>query len=300
MAAPGNEEIADLLDRIADLLVAQEADGYRVRAYRAAAATVRGHPEALSRLLGREGVRGLEALAGIGRSIAGLIAEFVHSGRCPLLDRLEGQVSPEALLATVPGIGPGLAARIHAELHVDTLEELELAAHDGRLAALPGFGTRRTRAIRDAVGGVLQRAGRRRGRRLGQRESAAPTVATLLAVDAEYRRRAAAGELRRLAPRRFNPSGEAWLPILHAERDGWSFTALFSNTALAHELGRTRDWVVLYYERDGEEGQCTVVTEIRGPRAGQRVVRGRESECAPPVGRASAPTGRRVAPERPT
>ena len=67
--------------------------------------------------------------------------------------------------------------------------------------------------------------------------------------------------------------------MLHAERDGWSFTALFSNTARAHELGTTHDWVILYYERDGHEKQCTVVTERRGDLAGKRVVRGREDEC---------------------
>jgi putative hydrolase len=83
-----------------------------------------------------------------------------------------------------------------------------------------------------------------------------------------------------IAPRRFNPTGEAWLPILHTERGDWRFTALFSNSALAHELGRVRDWVVIYFHQDsGPEGQRTVVTETRGPLAGRRVVRGRESEC---------------------
>ena len=67
---------------------------------------------------------------------------------------------------------------------------------------------------------------------------------------------------------------------MHSDEDGWSFTAMFSNTARAHELGRTRSWVVIYYEHDGHEGQCTVVTETRGPLSGRRVIRGREAECA--------------------
>lgn len=84
----------------------------------------------------------------------------------------------------------------------------------------------------------------------------------------------------KIAPRRFNPSGEAWLPILHTERGDWGFTALFSNTALAHALRRVRDWVVIYFHEDsGPEGQRTVGTETRRPLAGQRVVRGRETEC---------------------
>ena len=57
--------------------------------------------------------------------------------------------------------------------------------------------------------------------------------------------------------------------MLHARRDPWHFTALYSNTALAHELGRTHDWVVLYFHDDDHaEQQRTVVTETRGPLAG--------------------------------
>jgi len=57
------------------------------------------------------------------------------------------------------------------------------------------------------------------------------------------------------------------------------YTALFSNTARAHDLGKTQDWVVIYYDKDGHENQCTVVTEHHGPSRGQRVVRGYESAC---------------------
>ncbi len=57
-------------------------------------------------------------------------------------------------------------------------------------------------------------------------------------------------------------------------------TLLFSNTARAHELGKTDDWVVVYYyDGDHNEGQCTVVTETAGARKGSRVVRGRENEA---------------------
>lgn len=101
----------------------------------------------------------------------------------------------------------------------------------------------------------------------------------ILAVDAEYRRQAAAGNLKTIAPRRFNPEGKSWLPIMHTEKQGWRFTALYSNTARAHDLGKTGDWVVIYCERNGEEEQCTVVTEQTGPLQGRRVIRGREKEC---------------------
>ncbi len=301
-APVANAEIADALERVADLLEAQDGQHFRVRAYRTAAETLRRLERPAAEILRAEGSAGLEALPGIGKSIAALVDEYVHNLRLGLLDRLEGQIAPEDLFTTVPGIGEELAERIHRELHVETLEELELAAHDGRLERVRGLGPRRVRGIRDSLAAMLARSTRRRARRMRWLEGArgeavwgevargaqtgdeTPPVALLLDVDAEYRKRAETGELRTIAPRRFNPRGESWLPVLHAERNGWSFTALYSNTARAHELGRTRDWVVIYWEQDGHEDQCTVVTEHRGPLAGQRVVRGREAECAAAAG----------------
>jgi hypothetical protein len=108
-----------------------------------------------------------------------------------------------------------------------------------------------------------------------------PDVDLLLDVDREYREKAQAGLLRRIAPRRQNPAHQAWLPILRLRRNGWNFTALFSNTPRAHDLHREHDWVVVAYDDGlGNAGQATVVTEWRGRLDGERVVRGREPECA--------------------
>lgn len=287
--APTNAEIAGILDRVADLLEGQDANPHRVRAYRRAAREVASRLEPVAPLAEEEEEGKLESLPGIGESIGGAIREFVHTRRLSLLERLEGEISPEDLFCTVPGIGEELAERIHAELGVDTLEELEVAVHDGRLAQVEGFGERRLAAVGAALESILSRSTRRRARRrrmaearretLRGGEAERPPVETLLDVDAEYREKAAAGALRQIAPRRFNPRRDAWLPILHTEREGWHFTALFSNTARAHEFGKTDDWVVLFFEEDGHEDQCTVVTEIRGDLEGRRVVRGREQEC---------------------
>jgi hypothetical protein len=109
-----------------------------------------------------------------------------------------------------------------------------------------------------------------------------PGVDLLLAVDRDYRDRARAGLLPKIAPRRHNPGDELWLPVLHEHAGPWHLTAVFSNTERAHELHRTYDWVVIVFsdgDRD-DEGQATVVTEYRGSLKGRRVVRGREPECA--------------------
>jgi hypothetical protein len=108
----------------------------------------------------------------------------------------------------------------------------------------------------------------------------APSVQLILAIDAEYRKKAAAGQLKKIAPKKFNPEGKAWLPIMSTEREGWRFTVLFSNTQRAHDLGKTNDWVVVYYDDGSGERKCTVVTESKGQLNGKRVIRGREKECS--------------------
>jgi Holliday junction resolvasome RuvABC DNA-binding subunit len=281
---PTNEEIAQVLERIADLLEMQDENPFRIRAYRNGASSVKQADESLADMVREEGTETLQDLPNIGEGLASAIAEYVNRGRSSMLDRLEAEVSPADLFAQVPGIGEELAQRVATELDIDSLEELEQAAHDGRLEEIEGFGPKRVETVQVGLAGMLSRAAQRRFREAAsgeeaEKKSEPPPVDLLLEIDAEYRRRAEAGELRKIAPRRFNPEGEAWLPIMNAEREGWEFTVLYSNTARAHELGTTHDWVVIYYRREGIEDQVTVVTETSGPLGGKRVVRGREAEC---------------------
>jgi hypothetical protein len=282
-AQPSDAHVFDFADRLreaADLLQAQGANPYRVTAYRKAAETVGRHPPVeIAVLVDREGVEGLDRLPHVGRGIATAIVEMVRTGHWALLERLRGTCDPVALFTVVPGLGHRLAERIHEELHLDTLEGLELAAHDGRLENVPGVGPRRAAAIRANLHAMLVR-GRETGTAYVRDAGPQPAVGVLLAIDRQYRDQATAGTLPTIAPDRFNPTHEAWLPVLHAERDGWQFTALFSNTAQAHQLKRTRDWVrIFHYDSQNSEGQHTVVTETHGGLAGKRVVRGREAEC---------------------
>ena len=270
-----NTRAAQIFRECAEILRHQAANPYRVNAYVRAANVLDALQDDVRALLDKEGIDGLVKLPGIGKGLAAAIDEISRTGRLSQLDRLRGEASPETLFQTLPGVGRTLAEDIHETLHVDTLEALEAAAHDGSLLKVPGIGERRAAAIRAGLAAVLGRGQPRR-----RRHGSMPSAGLLLAIDASYRKRAAAGKLPKIAPKRFNPEGKAWLPILHAEREGWHFTALFSNTARAHDLGRTHDWVVIYfYDDEHEEGQCTVVTETHGPMQGQRVVRGRESEC---------------------
>ena len=223
--------------------------------------------------MAQEGRAGLEALPGIGPHLSFTLEGLVRDGEFRTLGRDGGQIDPERLLLSIPGIGPRLARQLHDELGVTTLEGLEMAAHDGRLARL-GVGPKRLRGIRDSLAGRL--GGSRRFESILGRE---PSVADLLAIDAEYRRRAEEHLLPTLTPRRFNPENQPWLPVYQTDRGDWFYRALFSNTALAHRLTTTRDWVVVYFDDGTVSGQRTVVTETRGDLRGRRVVRGREREC---------------------
>lgn len=285
---PDNQDIADWLREMANLLQFQGDDVWRSTAYRNAARMIDQLPQSVREIARTQGLPGLDALPTVGPGIAAAIDEIVRTGHWSRLERLRGNAGVEAIFRTIPGVGDQLAHRLHDDLGVESLEALEAAAHDGRLAGLSGIGARRAAAIRDTLTHMLdrdralRRAGRARPGQPGRSGGslAEPPVEVLLEVDRAYRVAAEAGTLATIAPRRFNPDGQAWLPVWHTRIGEWHFTAMYSNTARAHELGRVRDWVVIYVEDQAHrESQCTVVTPARGLLAGRRVVRGREDEC---------------------
>ena len=271
-----NQQIAGSLDEVGRILAEQGANHFRVQAYHHAADVLRGMVEPVSDVLKREGLEGLEKIPGVGDTIAHVIRDIVLHGRSGMLDRLRGESDPIAQLASVPGIGKNTAWKLHEELGIETLQELEAAAHDGRLEKLAGIGPKRLAGIRDTL---ALRLGRLRKPPSSSPSPAEPAIAELLDVDRQYREDANAGKIKLIAPKRFNPTGEAWLPVLHTMRGQRHYTALFSNTARAHELGKTGDWVVLFYDGGQTERQCTVITSEFGPLKGHRIVRGREAEC---------------------
>jgi DNA polymerase (family 10) len=258
---------------MAALLVAQDANPFRSRAYRRAAEVLRHLDRPVSDILAAGGTTALERLPDVGESLARTIRDIVRFGYSPMLERLRGDADPARLLASVPGIGKRLAIRLHDELHLETLEDLEAAAHDGRLERLRAFGPKRLAGVRAVLAERLGRV------RVPPPPDGLPAVGELLDVDREYRAAAAGGRLPTIAPRRFNPEHRRWLPILHTARGTRHYTVLFSNTAQAHRLRKTSDWVVIYCDGGAADGQWTVVTARSGPLRDRRVVRGREAEC---------------------
>lgn len=274
-----NEQIAIRFDEMADLLEARRANDFRIRAYRRGAQSLRELMTSVDAILDDSGPRGLEEVPGIGRSLAYSIERFIQTGRIPMLNELREADSPQRRFRSVPGVGRRLAARIHDQLHLQNLAELEAAAIDESLQDVPGIGPQKSQAVRDSIAGrgTVSRRFQRTYRDDAHHDE--PPVAELLSVDAEYREKAANDTLLRIAPNRFNPTGAAWLPILRTRRESRHYSTAFSNTAHAHELGMTHDWVVLNRTDRGHHGQWTVITSLLGALKGHRIVRGREKEC---------------------
>jgi DNA polymerase (family 10) len=277
-----NVDIAGRLDEVANIFAEQGANRFRVQAYRRAANVLRLLSRSVADTFREQGMEGLEQIPGIGTSIARAIRDILLHGRLAMLDRLRGESRAIAILATVPGIGKVYGGRLHDDLGIETLEELEIAAHDGRLEHYPGIGAKRLAGIRDSL---AQRLGRIRRQPVLPPATPTPSepppapqkpsISELLDVDREYRTKANAGALKKITPRRFNPAGEAWLPIMHTSRNGRHYTALFSNTA----QDKTRDWVVLFCDNDDTEQRFTVITSGFGCLRGRRIIAGREAEC---------------------
>ena len=147
-----NLEIARVLDDVADLLEIGEANPFRVRAYRNAARTVEAETVPLRKRL-EEGAD-LTELPAVGKDIAGRIEELVRTGDLALLNELSDEI-PRTLIEVMrlPGIGPKRASVLWKKLGVETVDELEAAAHDGRVAQLKGFGAKTQEKI---LGGVKE------------------------------------------------------------------------------------------------------------------------------------------------
>lgn len=171
-----NQEIAAILEGTGRLLELQQANPFRVRSYRTAADSVRQLEEPVADVYHRGGEEKLRELEGVGPKLASSLREIVETGRLGLRDRLEGELSPEKLFCRVSGIGEGLAARIHDELGITSLEELEQAAHTSRLSRVEGIGPKRIAGIQDSLAGMLGRspAKRARQRMVGRHPSHIP------------------------------------------------------------------------------------------------------------------------------
>lgn len=151
-----NSTIADSFDLIADLLDFQNANPFRIRAYRNGARTIRDYPESLAPLAA-EGKERLMKIQGIGADLAAKIVTLVETGELPMLNELKAQIPPSLpALLRIPGVGPKKAAQVFKELGIATLDELKAACVEGKVQKLKGFGVKTESLILQGIGVAAQ------------------------------------------------------------------------------------------------------------------------------------------------
>lgn len=236
--AASNERVAGVLDEIADLLELQDANAFRVRAYRNAARLVRGLGRSLGDML--QAGEDLDELRGIGKDLAGKIAEIVAGGTCAQLESLRRQTpAGMAELLQLPGLRPRRVQKLHEALGIASLQDLEAAAVQDRICTVRGFGKVAQQRILQAVHERL-----RRDRRFAL-PAVAETVAVLLAhlkAVPGVREAVAAGSFRR----RRDTVGDIDL-LVTTTRPGRCVQALaaYSGVTRVLALGTTRASVLL-------------------------------------------------------
>lgn len=155
--SPFKDRAVEALEEAAALLALAGEGPFRVRAYEAAARAVAAFAGDLEGLVWRGGAA---TIPGIGKGIAGFLRE-VLDGRTPAILEEGRRAVPATLLELlrVPGLGPARVRSLWERIGVETLEDLDRAAGEGRLAALPGFGEKTARRIREGVAAALARRG---------------------------------------------------------------------------------------------------------------------------------------------
>jgi len=130
-----NSEVAKVFQDIADLLELKGENVFKIRAYQKAARAIEHHPRELEAMLG-EG-EDLQSIPTVGEAIAKKTAELITTGRLGYYENLKADF-PQGItnLLDIPGIGPKTANKLSGELGITSVDELEQAIKDGRVAAL--------------------------------------------------------------------------------------------------------------------------------------------------------------------
>ena len=147
---PTNDELATLLEEMADLLDARDVE-YKPTAYRRAAENVREYPEPVEELA-EEGEDAVAEINRVGDAIAAKLVEYVDTGEIEELEELREALPVEmAALTSVEGVGPKTVGTLYEELGVTDLDELEAAARNGEIQEVPGFGPKTEQNILDGI-----------------------------------------------------------------------------------------------------------------------------------------------------
>ena len=147
-----NEEIARRFERLAALMTIRGDDPFRTRSYRNAAEVIETWPTPLSRVAREEGVKGLQALPGVGKAISGKIVELLERGTFEAWEKLTAE-TPESVLdlLEVEGVGLKTAAALYQQFKISSLRDLRQFIEGGGLDLVDGVGEKSAERIRRSV-----------------------------------------------------------------------------------------------------------------------------------------------------
>jgi DNA polymerase (family 10) len=146
--------VAQVLEQIAAFLELKSENPFRIRAFRTAARAITSFSGDLRESL-EDG--SLASAKGIGPATLQIVTELVSTGRASMLEELREQIPPGLVeMLEISGLGVAKIRQVHEVLGIDSLPELEAAAHDGRLARLPRFGPRTSENILKAIAFLRQ------------------------------------------------------------------------------------------------------------------------------------------------
>ncbi len=144
-----NAELAARLEEFADLLEADDVE-YKPRAYRRAAESVSAHPTPIADYVDADDREAIENVEGVGEAIASKIVEYVETGEIEELEELRAELPVDmADLTRIEGVGPKTVGKLHRELGIETLDDLEAAAEAGEVREVKGFGAKTEQNILD-------------------------------------------------------------------------------------------------------------------------------------------------------
>ncbi len=157
--AQTNRELADIFDKIADLLEIKGEVIFKTLAYRRAAESLRANPGEAAVL---DAENRLQEIPGVGKAISEKIHELLTTGQLGFLVRLEQEVPPSLVgLLKVPDVGPKKVALFWKQAGITNLAELESAAQAGKLRGLPGMGPKSETRILEGLEALKRRTTRR-------------------------------------------------------------------------------------------------------------------------------------------
>ena len=143
-----NADVAEVFERVANLLEIQDANEFRVRAYRNASRTVSSLARDIADMVEKD--EDLTELAGIGEDLAGKIEEIVETGTLEQLLELEKELPGELNdLMRIDTLGPKKIHALYTELGIEDMADLRAAAEDGKIREVKGFGEKTEQKILD-------------------------------------------------------------------------------------------------------------------------------------------------------